>query len=182
MSSTPAVTAPDPRYPIGKFTPPAAYTHGSRTEAMEILSLMPESLRNAVAGLSQKQLDTPYREGGWTVRQLVHHIADSHSMAVTRMRYALTEDFPALPGYSEKLWAELHDSLTAPVEWSLEMVEAAHARWVMLLGSLDEAQWQRGISHAERGRMTIEQLVHLYAWHCRHHTAHITHLRKQMGW
>ncbi|HXB62031.1 MAG TPA: putative metal-dependent hydrolase [Acidobacteriaceae bacterium] len=181
MSSIPA-TAPDPRYLVGKFTPPAAYTPELRAEAIATIAALPKKLKAAVEVLTPAQLDTPYREGGWTVRQVVHHIADSHTMAVTRMRYALTEDFPALPGYKEKLWAELHDSLAAPVEWSLQILEGAHARWVMLLGSLDEVQWQRGITHSERGPMTIEQLVHLYAWHCRHHTAHITHLRKQMGW
>jgi uncharacterized damage-inducible protein DinB len=182
MSSTAAVSAPDPRYPVGKFTPPAAYTPALRASAIAEVAALPEKLKAALHGLSPAQLDTPYRDGGWTVRQLVHHIADSHSMALVRMRFALTEDFPALPGYSEKLWAELKDSMTAPAEWSLAILEGVHARWAMLLNALDEAQWQRGITHAERGKMTIEQLVQLYAWHCRHHTAHITHLRKQMGW
>jgi uncharacterized damage-inducible protein DinB len=153
-----------------------------RSAAIAEIAALPKNLKAALSGLSPAQLDTPYRDGGWTVRQLVHHIADSHGMALARMRYALTEEFPALPGYKEKLWAELQDSMKAPVEWSLQIIEGAHARWAMLLESLSEDQWQRGITHAERGKMTIEQLVQLYSWHCRHHTAHITHLRKQMGW
>jgi len=172
----------DPRYPVGKFQPPAELTPELRASAIATIAELPENLRNAVAGLSTEQIDTPYREGGWTVRQLVHHIADSHAQAFMRMRLALTEDGPTVFGYSEKLWAELHDSLTAPVEWSLEMMEGTHARWVMLLQSLDEAQWKRGYKHAERGPMVIENATMLYAWHCIHHTAHITHLRKQMGW
>jgi len=182
MSTTPVTPEEDPRYPVGKYTPPAAYTPELRAEAIATIAALPKKLKAAVEGLTPAQLDTPYREGGWTVRQVVHHFADSHSQALSRLRSALTEDFPALPGYKEKLWAELKDGATAPVEWSLGMLEGAHARWEMMLKSLDEAQWQRGITHAERGKMTIEQLTLLYAWHCRHHTAHITHLRKQMGW
>jgi len=174
--------ASDPRYPVGKYQPPAELTPEIRAAAIVTIAELPENLRNAVAELSSEQIDTPYRDGGWTVRQLVHHIADSHAQATIRIRMALTEDFPTAPGYKEKLWAELVDSRTAPLEWSLGTLEGAHARWVMILNSLDETEWQRGITHAERGRMTSEQLTMLYAWHCVHHTAHITHLRKQMGW
>jgi len=175
-------TAKDPRYPIGKFQMPAELTPALRASAIATISELPENLRNAVAGLSTEQNNTPYREGGWTVRQLVHHIADSHAHASSRLRFALTEDWPTVFGYNEKLWAELHDSMTAPVEWSLEMIEATHARWVMLLQSLDDAQWQRGFKHSERGPSTIDQVTQLYAWHCIHHTAHLTHLRQKMGW
>jgi hypothetical protein len=181
MSTTSSISEQDLRYPIGKFTPPAACTPELRAEAIAIIAALPKTMQAAVDGLTPVQLDTPYREGGWTVRQLVHHVADSHAQALSRLRSALTEDFPALPGYKEKLWAELAD-YTAPIEWSLAILDGAHARWSVMLRSLDDAQWQRGITHAERGRMTIEQLTQLYAWHCLHHTAHIANLRKQMGW
>lgn len=179
MSTT---TEQDPKYPIGKFTPSSTYTPELRAEAIAVIAAMPEKLKAALSGLSDTQLDTPYREGGWTVRQLVHHIADSHGQAIARLKFALTEDFPELAAYKEKLWAELPDSLTAPVAASLAIVEGTHVRWVMMLRGLDEAQWQRGITHTVRGRMTIEQLTPLYAWHSLHHVAHITSLRKQMGW
>jgi hypothetical protein len=179
---TPANPEKDPRYPAGKFQMPAEVTQELRATAIETISELPENLRNAVAGLSSEHLDTPYREGGWTVRQVVHHLADSHAQAFMRLRWALTEDWPLVMGYDEKAWAELHDSLVAPVEWSLEIIEATHARWVMLLSTLTEGQWMRGFKHAERGPSTIEQVTLLYAWHSIHHTAHITHLRQQKGW
>jgi len=187
MSTTPSVNegageTRDLRYPIGKFQMPAEMSREVREMAVHTIANLPENLRNAVGGLSTEQIDTPYREGGWTVRQLVHHIADSHALAGMRVRWALTEEMPTVMGYDEKSWAELYDSLHAPVEWSLEIIEATHARWVMLLGSLTEAQWQRKFKHSERGPSTIEQATMLYAWHCVHHTAHITHLRKQKGW
>jgi len=177
-----AVPENDPRFPIGKFKKPDNITPEQRREAVEMIAALPENLRNAVAGLTAAQIDTPYREGGWTVRQLVHHVADSHGQALMRLKWALTEDFPTVMGYSEKLWAELVDARTAPIEWSLEIVEAAHARWVLLLKSLTDADWQRGITHSERGRMTVEAQTLLYAWHSVHHTAHITELRKAKGW
>jgi uncharacterized damage-inducible protein DinB len=172
----------DPKYPIGRFTPPAVYTPELRAAAIATIAEAPKKLAAALAGLTPAQLDTPYREGGWTVRQLVHHIADSHAQSLARLRFALTEDFPSVPGYKEKLWAELTDSLTAPVEWSMAILEGVHARWAMILTAMEEPQWQRGITHSERGPMTIEQLTQLYGWHCLHHTAHISTLRKQMGW
>jgi len=161
---------------------PATMTHDRRADAIEVIASLPEKLRNAVDGFSTEQIETPYREGGWTVRQLVHHVADSHAQAFMRLRWALTEDWPTVIGYNEKAWAELQDALTAPVEWSLEIVEATHARWGMVLSSLDEAQWQRGFKHAERGPTTVEQATMLYAWHSAHHTAHITQLRANKGW
>ncbi len=174
--------ATDPRYPIGRFQPvTGAVTRNELNNALMILSALPEQLRNAVDGLSDDQLDTPYREGGWTVRQLVHHIADSHMNAFSRFKLALTEDWPTIYAYNEAAWAKLHDS-AAPAEWSLEVVEAVHARWVMLLQSLDAEQFARGFVHPERGRMTLEQVTLLYAWHSRHHVAHITHLRAARNW
>jgi hypothetical protein len=185
MSLEPNVeSAPDPRYPIGKFLAPepGPLPEEERTYAIAGIAELPSDLRNAVSGLDNEQLNTPYRDGGWTVRQLVAHIADSHMTAFIRVRLALTEDWPTVPGYDEKAFAELHDSLHAPVEWSLELIESVHARWVMMLQSLTEAQWQRGFKHTERGSQTIENATVLYAWHCRHHLAHITHLRAAKHW
>ena len=179
-----APPAPDPRYPVGKFQRPAPgpLPEGELAYAIATIAELPEQLRNAVSGLDHEQLNTPYREGGWTVRQLVAHVADSHMTACFRVRMALTEDLPIVPGYDEKKFAELHDSLHAPVEWSLELIESLHARWVMLLQSLTPEQFQRAFRHTEQGSMTIEFATLLYAWHCRHHLAHITHLRAAKRW
>ena len=172
----------DPRYPIGRFQPSEEPVPQKDLDgALFTLASLPEQLRNAAEGLSDEQLGTPYRDGGWTVRQLVHHIADSHMNALLRFKLALTEDWPTISVYNEAAWAELHDS-AAPVEWSFEMVEALHARWGMLLQSLDPAAFQRGFVHPERGRMTLAQVTMLYAWHSRHHVAHITHLQAVRGW
>jgi len=146
------------------------------------LAETPEQLRNALDRLNDLQLNTPYREGGWTVRQLVHHIADSHMNAFIRVRLALTEDSPRITAYDEAAWAELHDAKVAPVEWSLELVESLHARWVMMLQGLSEAQWKRAFVHPERGVRTVEGATLDYAWHSRHHLAHIVHLRSAKGW
>jgi uncharacterized damage-inducible protein DinB len=171
----------DPRYPVGDFVAPATITPDDRVGAIATLAELPEELRNAVDGLDAAQLNTPYREGGWNVRQLVHHIADSHMNAFVRVRLALTEDWPTIKTYDEKAWAMLHD-VAAPVEWSLELVESLHARWVMLLQSLKGDQWLRGYKHPEDGPVTVEMATLLYAWHSLHHVAHITHLRTKEGW
>jgi uncharacterized damage-inducible protein DinB len=176
-----SVTATDPRYPIGRFERPETISSEDRANAIATLAELPEQLRNAVEGLGSAQLNTPYRDGGWTVRQLVHHIADSHMNAFIRVRLALTEDWPTIKPYDEKAWATLHDS-AAPIEWSLELVESLHARWVMLLQSLTEEQWMRGYRHPENGEITLDAVTLLYAWHSRHHVAHITHLRASEGW
>ena len=184
MSSEPEATAsaPDPRYPVGHFhLPSPPIPTGERAHAIFTLAEFPELLRNAVSGLDHAQLNTPYREGGWTVRQLVHHIADSHMNAVMHIRLALTEDAPTIKPYDEKSWALLHDSL-APPEWSLEIIESLHARWIMLLHSLSPEQWQRVFFHPDRGPQTVEAATLLYAWHSRHHLAHITHLRLARNW
>jgi len=184
MSATTETTSgsADPRFPIGQFVRSKAVTPDDRREAIAVLAELPALLRNAVDGLDQGQLRTPYREGGWTVQQLVHHIADSHMNCFVRVRLALTEDFPTIVAYDEKAWAKLRDSEAAPVEWSLELVEGLHARWVLLLQSLTEDEWQRGYRHPENGPMTVETTALLYAWHSRHHVAHITHLRSREGW
>jgi uncharacterized damage-inducible protein DinB len=171
----------DPRYPIGPFERPESISADDLRNAIATLAEAPGLLRNAVDDLRTAQLSTPYREGGWTVRQVVHHIADSHMNAFIRLRLALTEDWPTIKPYDEKAWSELHDAM-APIEWSLELVESLHARWVMLLSSLKEAQWQRGFVHPENGRMTLDVATLMYAWHSKHHIAHITHLRAKHGW
>jgi len=169
------------RYPIGHFEAPATMVAEARLSAIANLAELPTLLRNAVEDLDSAQLATPYREGGWTVRQLVHHIADSHMNAFIRVRLALTEDNPTVKPYDEAAWALLHDS-AAPVEWSLTLVESLHARWVMLLQSLTESQWQRTFQHPENGPSTVERATLVYAWHSRHHLAHITHLAMREKW
>lgn len=171
----------DLRYPIGKFRPSPNLSHEDRRYAMMTLAEMPEALREAVRGLDADQMNTPYRPDGWTVRQVVHHVADSHMTAFHRVRRALTEDVPTVLGYDEKAFAMLPD-VVAPAQWSLQLIEAVHGRWVMMLQALDDAQWQRQFKHTERGLSTIEAATLLYAWHSRHHVAHITCLRKRQGW
>lgn len=182
MSTSPVSgTEKDPRYPIGKFRR-AETNSADHIAAIATLAALPENLRSSVDGLSSAQLETPYREGGWTVRQLVHHIADSHMNAYIRIRLALTEDWPAIKPYDEKLWAELHDARTAPIDLSLDLLAALHSRWVLLLRSLTEDQWQRGYTHPVNGRQSIADAIAVYDWHSRHHVAHIVELRKRMGW
>lgn len=171
----------DPRYPIGKFRRAEANLT-DHAAAIATLADLPEKLRAAVEGLSAEQLDTPYREGGWTVRQLVHHVADSHMNATIRVRLALTEEWPTIKPYDETLWAQLSDARTAPIEPSLDLVTGLHGRWALLLRSLSEEEWQRGYTHPENGRQTLAEATALYAWHSRHHVAHITELRKRRGW
>ena len=139
-------------------------------------------LRQAVAGLNDEQIDTPYREGGWTVRQVVHHVADSHMNAYVRARLTLTEDRPLVQPYDEKVWAVLHDARTAPIEPSLALIEGLHARFVALLRSLSPSDFTRTFRHPETGEWSLERLVAFYAWHGKHHTAHIRSLRERMGW
>lgn len=171
----------DSRYPIGRFQRPQSIAPADRADAIAVLAELPGQLRSAVSGLRDEQLDTPYRDGGWTVRQVVHHVADSHMNALVRVKLALTEDWPTIKPYDEAAWAKLGD-MTMPIDPSLDLVESLHARWVKLLQSLDEPQWKRGFDHPESGRQTIEQVTMLYAWHSRHHTAHITRLRERKGW
>jgi hypothetical protein len=171
----------DLRYPVGRFEAPVDISQGEVKDAIAMLADLPALLRNAVAGLKMPWLTVPYRPGGWTTQQVVHHIADSHMNAFIRFRLALTEDWPTIKPYNESAWAELHDSM-APIEWSLELVESLHARWVMLLFSLTDAQWKRGYVHPESGRNPLDLATLHYAWHARHHLAHISHLRAREGW
>jgi len=178
----PEVNQEDQRYPIGRFRAPAASTVAVRAAQIETLRRLPERLREAVSGLNDLQLDTPYREGGWTVRQVVHHVADSHANSVIRFRLALTEDWPTIKPYDEAAWARLPDSRTLPVDTSLTFIEALHSRWAALLESLSEEDFQRGYKHPEMGPQTLWIALALYDWHGRHHTAHITNLRQRRGW
>lgn len=171
----------DLRYPIGRFNVAEAATPAARAANLEALRAAPEKLREAVRGLSDAQLDTPYREGGWTVRQVVHHLADSHANAYIRVKLALTEDWPTVKPYDEAAWAKLADS-REPVDGSLAMYDTLHARWMVLLHSMTEADFQKGFNHPVMGRQTLEASLALYAWHSRHHTAHITDLRARNGW
>jgi len=139
-------------------------------------------LRAALSGLSEEQLATPYRPGGWTLRQLAHHVPDSHMNSYVRFRLALTEDEPTIKPYLEDKWAELSDAQSAPVELSLSLLDALHARWILLLRSIADDGWQRTFRHPELGLMTLEKNLALYAWHGRHHVAHVTSLRERKGW
>ena len=173
----------DLRYPIGNFSYDGAMTDARRSACVTRIAAAPAALRAAVAGLSDAQLDTPYRPGGWTVRQVVHHVPDSHLNAYVRIRLALTEDTPTIKPYEEARWAELPDARTLPVEASLVLLEALHARWVNLLGGLGAAAGARQLRHPEHGRlMTIDELIAMYAWHGEHHVAHVTSLRTRNGW
>jgi len=171
----------DLRYPIGRFAPPASNTPEIRKAHIQTLHQLPERLRAAVDGLNDAQLDTPYREDGWTVRQVVHHIADSHAMAYTRCKLALTEDWPTINPYNEAAWAKLPDS-RLPIDGSLAMIEGLHGRWVALLESLTDDDLRKGYNHPERGKEMLVKMLAMYDWHSRHHTAHITSLRTRMGW
>ncbi len=172
----------DLRYPIGKFNHEGELAEDARRRAMDDIEAAPARLRAAVEGLSPEQLDTPYRPDGWTVRQVVHHLADSHLNAYTRFKLALTEEEPTVKPYDETRWAELSDARTAPVEISLALLESLHRRWVLLLRSLAPADFARRFRHLELGVMSLDKNLALYAWHGRHHVAHITSLRERMGW
>ncbi len=172
----------DPRYPIGKFALPLEITSASRQQCIEAIAEAPAKLRAAVNGLSQTQLDTPYRDGGWTVRQVVHHVPDSHLNAYIRLRLALTEEQPTIKPYDENRWAHLPDAKAAPIEVSLALLDALHDRWLRLWRSLTADQFGRVLVHPEHGPRTVDWLLFLYAWHGRHHTAHITELRKLKSW
>jgi hypothetical protein len=174
-------TAVDLRYPVGdlKFDP--HFDAAKRAAAMRAIAELPEKMSAAVAGLNDAQLDTPYREGGWTVRQVVHHVVDSHMNAYVRCKLMVTETDPPLKAYNEKVWAELPDS-KLPVSLSLSIIDGLHRRWSALLESLSPEDFARTGIHSERGPITIDTLMQIYGWHCRHHVAHITELRKRQGW
>ena len=173
----------DPRYPIGKFRFPENATAETRREQIAAIAACPAEMRRALAGLSDEQLDTPYREGGWTLRQLAHHVADSHMNAYIRHKVAATEETPTVKPYDEKAWAGLVDGRTAPPGISLSLLAALHDRWVRFLESLAPEQLERTFLQPEIPRpVTLAASVAMYAWHSRHHVAHIDALRQQKGW
>ncbi len=172
----------DLRYPVGKFRFPESISAQDLTTFMDEIEATPSGLRASVAGLDDTQLDTPYRPGGWTVRQVIHHVPDSHMNSYVRYRLALTEDEPTIKPYDEARWADLTDARTLPIEPSLILLESLHARWVPLLRSLSSADWKRTFRHPDLGVVSLENNAALYAWHGRHHVGHVTALRERMGW
>ena len=172
----------DPRYPIGKFSHDGTLSAGQKQQFLNDIEQAPGQLSAAVKGLTAAQLDTPYREGGWTVRQLAHHVPDSHMNAYVRFKLALTEDEPTIKPYAENLWAQLGDVSATPVETSLCLLDCLHTRWMKLLRAMTAEQWKRTLRHPEQGVMTLERVLALYAWHGRHHVAHVTTLRESKGW
>jgi hypothetical protein len=172
----------DLRYPIGRYEAPSGITSDTRAEWIREIERLPENLSRAVSGLNDAQLDTQYRPGGWTVRQVVHHYADSHMNSYLRFRWAVTEDVPAIKVYNEADWAKLADAKTAPIELSLTLLEALHARWALLLRSFGDREYARTVRHPEWGEIRVDWLIGQYAWHSRHHVAQITRLRERQGW
>ncbi len=172
----------DIRYPVGKFDPKPQLTNAERQLLIDQIAEAPQKLRDAVDGLTDQQLDVPYREGGWTSRQQVHHLPDSHINAYTRFKLAVTEQNPIIKPYEEHLWAELIDGKLAPIEPSLVLLESLHLRWVIFLRSMMSEEFARTLIHPQNGPMNLDRLLQLYAWHGRHHVAHITALRGRMGW
>ena len=177
---------PDPkidlRYPVGRFVLPDSTTSEERRAWIQELARAPRDLRAAVSGLSEEQLDTPYRPGGWTVRQVVHHVPESHMNAFIRFKLALTEDRPTIKPYDEAAWANLEDARTTPIETSLSLLESLHDRWVRILNAMSPSDFSRELNHPENGIMNLDQVLALYDWHGKHHVAHITGLRERSGW
>ena len=171
----------DPRYPIGKYEP-KPYSQQQKEQWLNDLKFLPTDLEMAVTNLDEFQLDTPYREGGWTVKQLVHHVADSHANAYIRFKLGLTEDNPPVKPYNEKEWALLNDVQTVPINVSLTWLHAMHQRWVASIRDITDEQWQRTVLHPQHNEISLWFLLGMYAWHGKHHTAHITTLREQNNW
>lgn len=170
------------RFPVGRFTPESSVGPRGRTVLVDEIAGLPERLRHAVEDLSDAQLDTPYRPGGWTVRQLVHHVPDSHLNSYVRFKWALTEERPTIRTYDQEAWAELADARTAPVEPSLALLESLHDRWTRWLRTLSDDDWSRTFVHPELGELDLTTMLQLYAWHGRHHLAHVTSLIEREGW
>ncbi|NCI46032.1 YfiT family bacillithiol transferase [Sediminibacterium soli] len=172
----------DPRYPIGKYQP-QPFSQQQKEKWLADIRFLPEELERATLNLDEAQLNTPYREGGWMLKQVVHHVADSHMNAFVRFRLGLTEDNPTIKPYDESAWAKLADIDTVPINVSLTLLHALHNRWYQTIAGLDDAAWERTVVHPEHGRtMSLWFLLGMYAWHGRHHTAHITSLRESRGW
>lgn len=172
----------DPRYPIGKFSYSKPPSESDRQRLIADIEQAPRALRAAVAGLTAQQMETPYREGGWTVRQVVHHVPESHMNAYIRFKLALTEDEPTIKPYMEDRWAQLDDVRSTPPEVSLALLDNLHDRWVRVLRAIRPEEWKRTFRHPELGVVPLEKNLALYSWHGQHHVAHITELRKRMGW
>ncbi len=175
------MASPDPRYPLGPLDLTFTITPALRASAIDDIAVLPERFRAAVAGLNDAQLDTPYREGGWTVRQLVHHVADSHMNGYIRLKLGLTEDRPTIKPYDQARWAELPDS-RLPIGLSLDIIDAVHARLTVLWRGLDHVAFERTFLHPELGPLTLDRHLQIYAWHSRHHTAHAMALRAAKAW
>ena len=172
----------DPKYPIGKFAKPERIDAAMREQFIREIAAAPTALRAAVAGLDDRKLDTAYRDGGWTVRQVVHHLPDSHMNAYVRLKLALTESEPVIKPYAEDRWAELPDAKHAPVDSSLALLESIHFRWIACMREMKAEDFEKKFRHPERGLMSLNDMLALYAWHGKHHVAHIRSLRKKMGW
>ncbi len=172
----------DPRYPIGRFVAPDQFSHDSRAECIKLVEAAPARLRAAVEGLSAAQLEQPYREGGWSVAQVVHHVADSHLNAYMRFKLTMSADNPLVTAYDEAKWARFPDATSVDLAPSQKLLDAVHSRWVSFLRSLDAASFDRTYQHSVDGPVSLNRALALYAWHGRHHTAHITSLRERMGW
>ncbi|MDQ5844985.1 MAG: putative metal-dependent hydrolase [Acidobacteriota bacterium] len=172
----------DLRYPIGPFAFTGGLTPEERHALIDEIAAAPEKMRAAVAGLSEEQLETPYRPDGWTVRQVVHHVPDSHLNSYVRFKLAITEQHPTIKAYDENVWANLEDARNAPIDISLDLLESLHRRWVLFLRSLKDQDFARTFNHSELGSVSVEKNVALYAWHGQHHVAHITSLRQRNGW
>ncbi|WP_141433553.1 YfiT family bacillithiol transferase [Bacillus sp. 03113] len=171
------------KYPIGQYNSPVEITKEHREEWIKVLAELPVLLKKSVMNLNEEQLNTEYRPGGWTIRQVIHHIADSHMNSFIRFKLSLTEDSPIIKPYDEKKWAELYDTRSAPIEISLALIESLHERWVLLLNSLNEKQFSRSFIHPEDQKtIPLDNALGLYAWHSRHHLSHITELLKRMNW
>lgn len=170
------------RYPVGKFQAPKNTSAGDCAQWIDEIERLPGQLAEAVGGLNEQQLDTEYRPGGWSIRQVVHHLPDSHMNSYVRVRLALTEDCPAIKPYAEDRWAELADASRGPVDLSLSLLAALHARWVILFRSLNGQEFARTMYHPEHGELRLDRLLAMYAWHGRHHLAHINNLRRRSGW
>jgi hypothetical protein len=172
----------DLRFPVGRFARPESLSDTERRAAIDSIAATPARLRAAVRGLDEAQLETPYRPDGWTVRQVVHHVPESHLNAYTRFKLALTEDVPTIKPYNEAAWAMTGDVRDTPIETSLVLLESLHDRWVRLLTSIQPAEYERKLNHPENGVMSLHQLLAMYKWHGEHHVAHITSLRSRNGW
>jgi len=170
------------RYPVGRLDTKQSLTAAEREALLGELVSLPGRVKQAVAELSEEQLDTPYRPDGWTVRQVVHHLPDSHMNGYVRFKWAATEDDPLIRTYDQAGWGELEDARSAPISHSLDLLEAVHTRWVGWLRTLEEADWARTYQHPKLGSVTLDMTLQLYGWHGNHHLAHITGLKERMGW